>query len=206
MYLDGLIFLITQHVIGLLAIGPCTALVIRNSISNRTKGLYTVFGTTLGSFSIKTLSVLGLSLLLMHSPNLLGAFKIAGACFLIYLGVKSLWCAYKEFQVRKNDKSLFLQDINTKKTPFISGYLMSMANPMSSVRFIAIFSTAITPETPLVFQISYLIVLAIISFVFYSLMALFFSTEAIQRNMVRFRYILSAILGATLIFWGLKIL
>lgn len=206
MYLDGLIFLITQHVIGLLSIGPCTALVIRNSISSRTEGLYTVFGATLGSFSIKTLSVLGLSLLLMHSPNLLEAFKIAGACFLIYLGVKSLWSAYKEFQVRKNDSSLFLQDINVKKTPFISGYLMSMANPMSSVRFIAIFSTAITSDTPFVFQISYLAVLAIISLLFYSLMALFFSTEAIQKNMIRFRYILSATLGATLIFWGVKIL
>lgn len=60
MYLSGLIFLVTQHIIGLLAIGPCTALVIRNSLYSRTQGLHTVFGATLGSFSIKTLSILGL--------------------------------------------------------------------------------------------------------------------------------------------------
>ena len=66
-YLSGLVFLATQHVIGLLAPGPCTALVIRNSLYSRLQGIWTVCGATLGSFSVKTLSVLGLALLLMHS-------------------------------------------------------------------------------------------------------------------------------------------
>lgn len=205
MYLSGLTFLVTQHIIGLLAIGPCTALVIRNSLYSRTQGLHTVLGATLGSFSIKTLSILGLALLLMHSPHLFDAFKMAGAGFLVYLGARSLWNAYKEFEARSK-LEVTLEDKHTKGAPFISGYLMSMANPMSSVRFIALFSTAITPEMPLMLQLSYLVVLAIISLVFYSCMALFFSTEAIQKSMTRYRYILSAVLGITLIYWGLKIL
>lgn len=204
-YLSGLIFLVTQHVIGLLAPGPCTALVIRNSIYSRLQGIWTVFGATLGSFSIKTLSVLGLALLLMHSPMLFQAFKVGGGLFLIYLGARSFWSAYKDFcmtpaviQGTKASKA--------KGAPFISGYLMSMANPMSSVRFVALFSTAITLEMPLLLQLSYLLVLAVISFTFYICMALFFSTSTIQEKMTRYRYILNIVLGGSLIYWGVKVL
>jgi len=204
-YLSGLVFLVTQHVIGLLAPGPCTALVIRNSIYSRIQGLRTVLGATLGSFSIKTISVLGLALLLMHSPALFQVFKVAGGMFLVFLGAQSLWGAYKEFYANPE----IISDSNNKQVkgaPFISGYLMSMANPMSSVRFIALFSTAVTLEMPLLMQLSYLIVLAIISFTFYLCMALFFSTTTIQATMARYRYILSAILGGSLIYWGVKVL
>lgn len=203
-YLSGLIFLVTQHVIGLLAPGPCTALVIRNSIYSRLQGMWTVFGATLGSFSIKTLSVLGLTLLLMHSPMLFQAFKVGGGLFLIYLGGRSLWSAYKDFY--KTPAAQEVATPVTKGAPFISGYLMSMANPMSSVRFVALFSTAITLEMPLLLQLSYLLVLAVISFTFYLCMALFFSTSTIQEKMTRYRYVLNVVLGGSLIYWGIKVL
>jgi threonine/homoserine/homoserine lactone efflux protein len=204
-YLSGLIFLVTQHVIGLLAPGPCTALVIRNSIYSRLQGIWTVVGATLGSFSIKTLSVLGLALLLMHSPMLFQAFKVGGGLFLIYLGVRSLWSAYKEFY-RAPAMVQGAETSKVKGAPFISGYLMSMANPMSSVRFVALFSTAITLEMPLLLQLSYLLVLAVISFTFYLCMALFFSTSTIQETMTRYRYLLNIVLGGSLIYWGIKVL
>lgn len=210
-YISGLIFLVTQHVIGLLAPGPCTALVIRNSIYSRLQGIWTVFGATLGSFSIKTLSVLGLALLLMHSPMLFQAFKVGGGLFLIYLGARSLWSAYKDFYmvpvtVQGGEPVNGIETPQPKGAPFISGYLMSMANPMSSVRFVALFSTAITLEMPLLLQLSYLIVLAVISFTFYLCMALFFSTSTIQEIMTRYRYILNTLLGGSLIYWGIKVL
>lgn len=204
-YLSGLVFLVTQHVMGLLAPGPCTALVIRNSIYSRLQGVWTVFGATLGSFSIKTLSVLGLALLLMHTPFLFQAFKVAGGLFLIYLGGRSLWGAYQDFY---KAPVLVVVDGKTsvKGTPFMSGYFMSIANPMSSVRFVALFSTVVTLETPLVHQLSYLVVLAIISFGFYLCMALFFSTSTIQEKMTQYRYVLNLVLGVSLMYWGAKVL
>lgn len=204
-YLAGLIFLVTQHVIGLVAPGPCTALVIRNSLYSRLQGIRTVLGATLGSFSIKTLSVLGLAVLLTHSPGLFHIFKVAGGAYLIFLGGYSFWRAYSEFCTR----STIVIDSGNKKiigTPFTAGYFMSMANPMSSVRFIALFSTAITLEMPLLLQLSYLVVLAVISLTFYLCVSLFFSTTTIQENMNKYRYLLSALLGGTLIYWGVKIL
>jgi threonine/homoserine/homoserine lactone efflux protein len=207
-YLSGLIFLVTQHIVGLIAPGPCTALVIRNSLYSRSQGLRTVLGAVLGSFSIKTLSVLGLALLLTYSPQLFQVFKVVGGAYLIFLGGQSLRRAYGEFYV----PSSLLQTTENSQiqqaagTPFLSGYLMSMANPLSSIRFVAIFSTAITADMPLPLQLSYLIILAIISFSFYMCVALFFSTTVIQEKLAKHRYILSTILGGTLIYWGIKIL
>jgi Putative threonine efflux protein len=203
-YLSGLIFLITQHVVGLLAPGPCTALVIRNSIYSRLQGIWTVFGATLGSFSVKTFSVLGLALLLMHTPTLFQALKVCGGFFLVYLGARSLWDAYQDFY--KTDLVVQREGTAHKRAPFLAGYFMSLANPMSSVRFVALFSTVVTLETPLFHQFSYLFVLAIISFAFYLCMALFFSTSTIQEKMTQYRYILNLVLGVSLIYWGVKVL
>jgi threonine/homoserine/homoserine lactone efflux protein len=201
LYFSGLIFLVAQHILGLLSIGPCTALVIRNSLYNRWVGLRTVFGATLGSFSIKSLSVCGLALLMTHNPNLFEVFKVAGGGYLVLLGIQSLVRAYKEFHSR-----LVIGSMTYKGSPFISGYLMSLSNPMSSIRFIALFATVVNVDTPVLVQFSYLIALAVISLIFYGLMALFFSTQAIQETMNKYRYGLSAFLGGTLIYWGVKIL
>jgi threonine/homoserine/homoserine lactone efflux protein len=200
MYIDGLLFLIWQHLLGLLSIGPCTALVIRTSLYDRISGLKTVLGATLGSFSIKTISVLGFAVLMMQNPNLFAIFKLLGGGYLIYLGILSIIRSFKEFGTKAT-----IRLENNKENPFIAGYFMSMSNPLSSIRFIALFSTAISSDISLFAQISYLLILALISLVFYGMMALFFSTHKIQDFLNKYRFVLSFILGCTLIYWGSKI-
>lgn len=205
MYVDGLIFLVTQHVIGLFSMGPCTALVLRTSLASREKGLKIVYGAVCGSFSIKTLSVLGLALILTRYPAFFHCFKIAGATYLIWLGLACFVNAYKTLKIQKNVEITVGNDESFKRSPFWAGYWMSMANPLSSVRFIALFSTAITVGMPLFLQLSYLVILAVISLVFYVCVALFFSHSKIQNVMTRYRHILDTILGSTLLYWGIKI-
>lgn len=204
-YLSGLIFLVTQHVIGLFSMGPCTALVLRTSLASREKGLKLVYGAVFGSFSIKTLSVLGLALVLTQYPPLFHCFKIVGAAYLVWLGLMCFINAYKTFTMPKNVEITVGNDESFKRSPFWAGYWMSMANPLSSVRFIALFSTAITVDMPLLLQLSYLVVLAAISLVFYVCVSLFFSHSKIQNIMAKYRHILDMILGSTLMYWGLKI-
>lgn len=204
-YISGLIFLVTQHLIGLFSMGPCTALVLRTSLASREKGLKLVYGAVAGSFSIKTLSVLGLALVLTQYPPLFHCFKIVGATYLVWLGFTCYINAYKTFAMPKDIEITVGNDAAFKRHPFWAGYWMSMTNPLSSVRFIALFSTAITIDMPLLFQLSYLVVLALISLVFYLCVCLFFSHNRIQNLMTRYRHILDIILGSTLMYWGIKI-
>ena len=214
LYFQGMWFLAVQHFLGVISPGPTMAIVIANSIDNRMKGLKTVFGACIGSFTIKSLSILGLAFIIRQSPFLFDAIKIFGGCYLTVLGLIFLRSAYDNWQDYRKDKIThvaasshspilrFVKNLDDK--PLLVGFLVNMTNPMSSVRFVVIFATAITPDMPLPMQLSYLVVLFAISITYFSLVALFFSEGRIQHLLQRYRFVINTILGATMIYWGSK--
>lgn len=204
MYSDGLLFLITQHIINLLAVGPCTALVVRTSLISRTNGVKTVFGAIFGTFLMRVLLVFGLAFTLSQYPFLFSCFKIVGAAYLVLFGLTYFFSAYKAFLTPKN-ADICNDTVVSKRSNFLEGFLMSIANPLGSIPFIALFSTVITPETSLFLQLSYLVILSSISLAFYLCMALFLSTNFIKNGMTKAEYILDVILGSTFVYWGIKI-
>ncbi|MGQ0383403.1 MAG: LysE family translocator [Gammaproteobacteria bacterium] len=71
--------------------GPDTMLVVRNALrGGRRDGLLTVAGICSGLFVHALLSALGVSAVLMYSATAFTAMKIAGAFYLVWLGLKSL--------------------------------------------------------------------------------------------------------------------
>src|SRR5215469_2832862 len=72
--------------------GMDTMLVIRNVLMRgRVAGLLTTGGICSGLFCHATLSALGLSLILVRSATLYEIVKLLGACYLGFLGLRSLW-------------------------------------------------------------------------------------------------------------------
>jgi len=216
-YFAGLQFLVTQHILGIIMPGPCMAIVIRQSIDDRWKGLKTVIGSVLGSFSVKTLSVLGLALILQQMPSLFNIVKILGGSYLLFLGWVSFRHSYFDWKhFKKSQKPGFIEPLPQASAPILRvfknltnplmiGYLISFSNPLSSVRFIALFATAISADMPLSLQLSYLLVLALISLIMFGAIALFFSTEQIQHVLQRYRFVLNGFLGCTMAYWGCKV-
>jgi len=70
--------------------GPGTAMVLRQSVHGRKAALATVFGMEVGVACWAVAAALGLSVLLTASEIAFHTLRIAGAVFLIYLGVKAL--------------------------------------------------------------------------------------------------------------------
>ncbi len=204
-YIQGMWFLAMQHFLGVISPGPTMAVIIANSIDNRIKGLKTVLGAVVGSFTVKFLSIVGLALIIRQSPVLFDAVKIFGGLYLIFLGLLFLKNAYRDWKNYQDHHVTSIKDnSNLDRRPFLVGFLVNMTNPLASVRFVVIFATAITPDMPLPMQLSYLVVLASISIVIYSVISLFFSSERIQHFLTRFRFIVNAILGTTMAYWGVK--
>jgi hypothetical protein len=74
-----------------IAPGADNMLVIRNVLrGGRRDGMVTASGICAGLFVHATLSACGVSMLLMHSATAFHLVKLAGACYLVWLGVQSL--------------------------------------------------------------------------------------------------------------------
>ncbi len=67
-------------------------LVLRNVLGRGSRaGFLTTLGICSGLFIHATLSALGLSLILVRSATAFEVVKFIGACYLIFLGLRSLW-------------------------------------------------------------------------------------------------------------------
>lgn len=77
--------------------GSTTAVVVRNTLEGgRRAGYLTALGAAAANTIIATACGLGLAVLVAYWPGALDAIKIAGAGFLAWLGVASLWRAWHE--------------------------------------------------------------------------------------------------------------
>jgi hypothetical protein len=77
-----------------------TMLVIRNVLSRGPNaGVFTTLGISSGLFVHATLSALGLSFILVRSAAAFDAVKLAGAAYLVYLGLRSIFQAARHSAV-----------------------------------------------------------------------------------------------------------
>ena len=130
--------------VALLAVpGPTVLLVMSYALGRgKSSGWATVPGVTLGDFTAMTTSLLGAGAILAASATLFTALKLAGAIYLIWLGVK-LW--------RAEPKLEDLQDtsMNLGRRPmFWNAYVVTALNPKSIVFFVAFVPQFIEPTAP----------------------------------------------------------
>lgn len=127
--------------------GPTVLLVVSYALGRgRSSGWATVPGVTLGDFTAMTASLLGAGAILATSAMLFTALKLAGAVYLIWLGIK-LW--------RAEPKLEDLQDtsINTgNRSMFWNAYVVTALNPKSIVFFVAFVPQFIEPTAPATLQ------------------------------------------------------
>lgn len=77
--------------------GSTTAVVVRNTLEGgRRAGYATALGAALANATIATACALGLSVLIAVWPGALAAIRIGGALFLAFLGLTSLWRAWRQ--------------------------------------------------------------------------------------------------------------
>lgn len=112
--------------------GPTVMLVISYALGRgRQTALATVPGVTLGDFTALTVSLLGAGAVLAASATLFTIMKMAGAAYLVWLGIK-LWRAEPDLAediAKTSDKS--------QMSMFWSSYLVTALNPKTIIFFVA---------------------------------------------------------------------
>ncbi|HJQ55945.1 MAG TPA: LysE family translocator [Vineibacter sp.] len=122
--------------------GPDTALTIRNSLlGGRSGGTFTALGVASGQAIWALATSAGLVTLLLASEPLFAAVKLAGAAYLIGLGVVSLWSAFRGS--RRDNPAIAA--LPRRRQPagqaFRQGLVSNLGNPK-----MAVFFTSLLPQ------------------------------------------------------------
>jgi RhtB (resistance to homoserine/threonine) family protein len=128
--------------------GADTLLVIRNVVTRgRRAGVTTALGICSGLFMHATLSALGLSVLIAHSAFAYQLLKIAGAVYLVWLGLQSLSGALRGDYARGPNGRTVQQSTSAGQS-FAEGLLTNLLNPKVAVFYLALLPQFVTVDDP----------------------------------------------------------
>jgi RhtB (resistance to homoserine/threonine) family protein len=126
--------------------GQDTLLVVRNVLrGGRGDGVVTTFGICAGLFMHATLSALGVSVILMHSATAFQLVKFAGACYLVWLGLRSLSSAMRGVHHAAGLEHQRAADAVPLRRCFLEGVLSNVLNPKTAVFYLAFLPQFIGP-------------------------------------------------------------
>ncbi|WP_432737701.1 LysE family translocator [Maridesulfovibrio sp. FT414] len=122
--------------------GSDTMLVVNNTLTRSTAdGLCTVAGINAGLLIHALASALGLSMILMNSAAAFELVKLAGALYVVYLGIQSLRSSRHtdEFEITPSRCSKGIT------TSVREGFLTNVLNPKVAVFYLALLPQFISP-------------------------------------------------------------
>ncbi|MCD6022586.1 MAG: Lysine exporter protein [Actinomycetia bacterium] len=120
--------------------GPDMTLVARNTFAGgRPSGLATSAGTCSGLLVHATAAALGLSAVLLASSQAFTVVKIAGAAYLISLGIRTILGARREALVRDGVK------VTDPWAAYRQGVLTNVLNPKVAIFFLSLLPQFVEP-------------------------------------------------------------
>lgn len=180
--------------------GPDFVAVVRSSMTHGTRaGLLTTCGVSMGLGLYATLSLLGLSAVLVEYQWLTWIVRLAGGSYLIYLGIRLLLTKPRAIEVGTVAAP-------SRNRALLFGFLVTLTNPKAIVLFASVFATAVTPDTPVWLMVLMIGLVTASSLVWYSIVSLFMSSSPIIRRFQKARHWIERTAGGCFIAIGGKVL
>nr|WP_178124809.1 LysE family transporter [Pseudomonas sp. Fl4BN1] len=194
-----MLVVITITVLAVLSPGADFALVTRNSLMlSRRHGVLTALGIGLGVMLHIGYSLLGVGVLLQQSALWFSGLKMAGAIYLVYLGIKLLRSpAQGSGEVRPSGGEM------SSWAALRSGFLTNALNPKTMIFILSLFMQVIQPGTGLAVQIGYGAIIVLAHVLWFVMVARFFSAPAIASRLMSYRRRIDQLFGAVLVGFGL---
>jgi len=192
------IAVITITMLACISPGPDFAMVSRNGLLlSRRAGWLTAVGIGLGVLVHVCYTLLGLGLVLQQTPWLFNALKLAGAAYLVYLGIKMMLCGPTVEQL--NVPPPAISDMAALRT----GFLTNALNPKTSIFIVSLFMGVVKPDTAVTVQVAYGLFIASAHIVWFSLVALCFSSGKMRERLMASRQWIDRGFGGLLVSFGI---
>ncbi|MGF1474708.1 MAG: LysE family translocator [Geminicoccaceae bacterium] len=180
--------------------GPDFVAVVRSSMARGTRsGLLTATGVSIGLSFYATLSLLGLSAILVEYQWLTWAVRVLGGGYLIYLGARLVMTKPREIDVDAERRA-------GQHHALIFGFLVTLTNPKAIVLFASVFATAVSPSTSAWLMVMMIALVAASSFCWYAFVAFFMSSGPILKRFRGAQHRIERAAGACFIGLGGKVL
>lgn len=126
----------------------------RTMTGGKAAGLASTFGTSIGGLLHVFAAALGVSAILATSALAFSLVKWIGAAFLIYLGLKMLYAAFKgDLQsLPQDNKADATASQSSFKSTFLQGIMAEALNPKTAIFFLAFIPQFVQPEAGSVFS------------------------------------------------------
>ncbi|AXK53794.1 LysE family translocator [Pseudomonas protegens] len=166
---------------------------------SRRHGLFASLGVASGTVLWGLAGGLGIKSLFSAAPALFVLFKVAGGCYLIYLGLKQ----FKRKPALDNptangavhaERSLF--------SAYRLGFLGNMTNPKSALFVATIFATSMPASPPPLLLGLAVLIMAGLSLSWYCCVALFFASSRVAGFYARARRWLDRLAGGCYVLFG----
>jgi len=162
-------------------------------------GVVAALGVATGTVLWGLAGGLGIKSLFSAAPTLYLAFKVAGGCYLIYLGLKQF---KRKPAVAQSDSDSMVGAGRTLTSAYGQGFLGNMTNPKSALFVATIFATAMPATVPPSLLALAVLTMATLSFSWYCSVALLFSSRRVTGVYNRSRKWLERFAGSCYLLFG----
>ncbi|CAM2741787.1 LysE type translocator [Legionella steigerwaltii] len=189
--------------IAMISPGPDFILVTKNAlIYPRRQALATAFGIVTGCLFHATYCILGLAFVITQSIVLYTTIKYAGACYLIYIGLKGL----KSKQSEKINQELSLLKNITVSRAYIEGVLCNALNPKLAVFLLSLFTQFVSINASIGDKAVVAGVFVVESSLYWPLLVLFLQSNNIRKAFSNFQTALTRVFGGLLVYVGIRVM
>jgi RhtB (resistance to homoserine/threonine) family protein len=193
-------------VLAAIAPGADFASVVRESISfGRRAGIICAIGVGSAIMVHVAYTVTGVGLIIAQSVLIFTIVKWCGAAYLAYLGIRSLIVGRS---APSGDTEIYgsrVQQERSATKSYTVGFLTNLLNPKATLFFVSLFATIISRETPVATQFAYGAALAVFLALWFSVVAVFFTTRSMRAAFERMGHWINRVTGLVFIALGVRI-
>ncbi|MBV8048497.1 MAG: LysE family transporter [Paludibacterium sp.] len=181
--------------------GPDLIAVSSHGLNSRRAGLAVAAGIASSHAVWAALTIFGLGLLISQLAGLYWVIRMAGALYLLYLGVGMLRGLWRPEQ----ESALARAETRGAAAAYKKGLTVGLTNPKAATFFGSLFVTLLPVHAPVwVLGMTWLSVV-LVSIGWFSLVACLFSTRAVQQGYARLRKPIDAVMGTLLLALGARL-
>lgn len=170
-----------------------------SAVEGRQAGIMAATGIAAGCWFHVAYAIYGLVLAEQIFPGALNIIRIAGAAYLIYLGIMLIFA-------RTTTATDGLPTVRTSsKRAFITGMFTNGLNPKTSMFVISLYAQAIGPETPILAQLGYGAIISFSHLLWFCAVAIFLSRPAIRLRVLANQRAVNAVIGCILVLLGMAL-